>query len=113
MKRCGRSKIGPQALVIVIARESESGGRGGSAGGVEIVLHVLAVLGDEVSGGLYVCIGLDDLLGVGEGDARVEKRGTRLETAVEFEYGFRAFVLPKRDGKADVAYGDESDSRRS
>ena len=62
MTRCGRSKIGPQALVIVIARESESGGRGGSAGGVEIILHVLAVLGGEVGGGLYVRVGLNDFL---------------------------------------------------
>ena len=98
MKRCGRSKIGPQALVIVIARESESGGRGGSAGGVEIILHVLAVLGGEVGGGLYVRVGLDDFLGrrrerAGCGDLRCEQIKQRIRDGIcnAFGRGQRCF----------------------
>ena len=35
---------------------------GCSASGVEVVLDVLTVLGDEVGSRFHVCVGLDDLL---------------------------------------------------
>ncbi len=38
------------------------GRRRGGAGGFEIVLDVLAIFGDEVGGGLYVGVGLDNFL---------------------------------------------------
>ena len=52
-----------------------------SASGVKVVLHVLAVLCDEVSGGLYVRVGLNDLLriasGTGDVSGRQEKKRGR------------------------------------